>query len=44
LKTITENVTPEAKIVVSKMGMGTATVNVSTNNGSINIKRQTAML
>jgi len=40
LKVITENITPQAKIVVSKMGTGDATVNITTSNGSIAIKKQ----
>lgn len=40
LKILTENITPRAKIVVSKIGSGDATVNLTTSNGSIGIKKQ----
>ena len=40
LKIVTENVTPRAKIVVSKIGAGDATVNLTTSNGSIGIRKQ----
>lgn len=40
LKVITENITPRAKIVVSKIGSGAATVNLTTSNGSIAIRKQ----
>jgi DUF4097 and DUF4098 domain-containing protein YvlB len=42
LKMITENLTPEAKIVVARAGTGEggASVNLSTTRGSIAIKRQ----
>src|SRR6185503_14832769 len=39
LKILTENVTPRAKIVVSKIGTGEATVNLTTSNGSISIRK-----
>ncbi|HUR96534.1 MAG TPA: hypothetical protein VMZ26_00570 [Pyrinomonadaceae bacterium] len=40
LKTVTENITPRAKIVVSRLGKGDATVNLTTSNGSIGIRKQ----
>ena len=39
LKTITENVTPEAKVVVARIGTGDATVGLATTRGSISIKK-----
>ena len=42
LKTITENKTPRATIVVSRVGKGDATVNLTTSNGSIGIRKQAA--
>lgn len=41
-KVITENITPEAKIVVIKIGGGAATVNLTTSVGSIGIKKKLA--
>ena len=38
-KVITENITPQAKVVVAKMGSGDATVNLTATNGSIAIKK-----
>jgi hypothetical protein len=40
LKLLTENVTPQAKIVVSTIGKGEAAVNLRTSNGRINIRKQ----
>lgn len=40
LKVITENVSPGGKNVVATIGSGAATVNVTTNSGSIGIKKQ----
>ena len=42
LKTITENKTPRATILVSSVGKGDATVNLTTSNGSIGIRKQAA--
>jgi hypothetical protein len=42
LKILTENNTPRAKIVVSKLGTGAATVNLTTSNGSIGIIKQSS--
>ena len=42
LKTLTENKTPRATIVVSRVGKGDATVNLTTSNGSIAIRKQAA--
>lgn len=38
-KILTENITPQAKIVVAKIGAGDATVNLTATNGSIGIRR-----
>ncbi|PYT00557.1 MAG: hypothetical protein DMF63_08305 [Acidobacteria bacterium] len=39
-KILTENITPQANIVVAKVGAGDATVNLTTTNGSISIAKQ----
>lgn len=43
LTIITENATPQAKIVVAKIGAGGAAVSLTTTRGSIDIKRQASM-
>jgi hypothetical protein len=42
LTIVTENVTPQAKVVVAKIGTGGAAVSLTTTRGSIDIKRQAA--
>lgn len=38
-KILTQNITPQAKIMVTKIGAGDATVNLTATNGSISIKK-----
>ena len=40
LKIVTENITPQAKVVVARIGAGDAAVTLTTTRGSIGIKKQ----